>query len=84
MPISAIRIVKISTSISATGSNCLSIQTLTMSYVSRLLMPIGKGKIQAKLDQERIKISIYLIYLDFLSGMANKKDYIFLTHKPKQ
>jgi hypothetical protein len=47
-------------------------------------MPTGKGKIQAKLDQERIKISIYLIYLDFLSGMANKKDYIFLTHKPKQ
>jgi hypothetical protein len=47
-------------------------------------MPIGKGKIQAKLDQERIKISIYLIYLYSLSATPDKKDYIFLTHKPKR
>jgi len=48
-----------------------------MSYVSRLLMPIGKGKIQAKLHQERIKISIHLIYIIFYLSAFRKKISFF-------
>jgi len=43
-----------------------------MFHVSRPLMPIGKGKNQAKLHQKRIKISIYLIYLSFFIWLALK------------
>jgi len=48
-----------------------------MSYVSRLLMPIGKGKIQAKLHQERKKMYIYMIYIIFLSFCLLEKGFHF-------
>ncbi|MDC1169603.1 hypothetical protein OAT30_00940, partial [bacterium] len=61
---SAIRILKILANMSATGSNCFSIQTLTMSHVSQSIVRSRKGKIQAKSKQKILKIFIYLIFFD--------------------
>jgi len=68
IPTYAILIFKISTNMSATGSNCFSIQTLTMSHVSQTIVRSRKGKIQAKSKQKILKIFIYLIFIDLFFG----------------